>query len=131
MCLSPTLSDAGFLLRLAVLRWGQRRPQVDSGLYNSLYPQSQIDALVSVSLCIPMSSGIKVKVQVKVKSLSCVQLFVTPWTVAYQAPWSMGFSRHEYWSGLPFPSPADPVVWTILIVKYQVPAWSEGVRSSH
>ena len=38
------------------------------------------------------------------KSLSYVRLFVTPWTVAYQAPLSMGFSRHEYWSGLPFPS---------------------------
>ena len=45
--------------------------------------------------------------KVKVKSLSCVQLFVTPWTVAYQAPPSMGFSRQEYWSGLPFPSPED------------------------
>ena len=41
----------------------------------------------------------------KVKSLSRVLLFVTPWTVAYQAPPSMGFSRQEYWSGLPFPSP--------------------------
>ena len=41
----------------------------------------------------------------KVKSLSCVQLFVTPWTVAHQAPLSRGFSRQEYWSGLPFPSP--------------------------
>ena len=38
--------------------------------------------------------------------LSCVQLFVTPWTVAIQAPLSMGFSRQEYWSGLQFPSPA-------------------------
>ena len=43
--------------------------------------------------------------EVKVKSLSRVWLFVTPWTVAYQAPLSMGFSRQEYWSGLPFPSP--------------------------
>ena len=40
-------------------------------------------------------------------SLSRVQLFVTPWTIAYQAPLSMGFSRQEYWSGLPFPSPGD------------------------
>ena len=45
--------------------------------------------------------------KVKVKSLSCIWLFATPWTVAYQAPPSMGFSRHEYWSGLPFPSPGD------------------------
>ena len=47
------------------------------------------------------------KVKVKVKSLSHVQLFATLWTVAYQAPPSMGFSRQEYWSGLPFPSPGD------------------------
>ena len=45
------------------------------------------------------------KWKVKVKSLSCVRLLVTPWTAAYQAPPSMGFSRQEYWSGLPFPSP--------------------------
>ena len=41
------------------------------------------------------------------KSLRRVQLLVTPWTVAYQAPPSMGFSRQEYWSALPFPSPGD------------------------
>ena len=43
----------------------------------------------------------------EVKSLSRVRLFATPWTVAYQAPQSMDFSRQEYWSGLPFPSPQD------------------------
>ena len=43
----------------------------------------------------------------EVKSLSRVQLFATPWTVAYQAPPSMGFSGQEYWSGWPFPSPGD------------------------
>ena len=43
----------------------------------------------------------------KVKSLSRTQLFATPWTIAQQAPPSMGFSRQEYWSGLPFPSPED------------------------
>ena len=42
---------------------------------------------------------------VKVKSLSHVRLFATTWTVACQALLSMGFSRQEYWSGLPFPSP--------------------------
>ena len=51
--------------------------------------------------------GSPVNVKLKVKSLSRVQLFATPWTVAYQAPPSMGFSRQEYWSGLPFPSPED------------------------
>ena len=41
------------------------------------------------------------------KALQCVRLFVTPWTVAHQAPLSMGFSRQEYYSGLPFSPPGD------------------------
>ena len=41
------------------------------------------------------------------KSFSHVQLFVTPWSVACQTPPSIGFSRQEYWNGLPFPSPGD------------------------
>ena len=45
--------------------------------------------------------------KVKVKSFSLVRLFATSRTVAYQAPLSMGLSRQEYWSGLPFPSPGD------------------------
>ena len=44
------------------------------------------------------------KWKVKVKSLSCARLLATPWTAAYQAPPSMGFSRQEYWSGVPLPS---------------------------
>ena len=47
------------------------------------------------------------KWKVKVKSLSRVRLFATPWTAARQAPLSMGFSRQEYWSGVPSPSPTD------------------------
>ena len=47
------------------------------------------------------------KWNMKVKSLSHVRLLVTPWTSAYQAPASIGFSRQEYWSGLPFPSPEE------------------------
>ena len=50
-----------------------------------------------------LNKGLKVKV----KSLSCVRLFATPWTIAHQVPLFMGFSRQEYWSGLPFPSPGD------------------------
>ena len=45
--------------------------------------------------------------KVKVKSLSRVRLLVTPWTVAYQAPLTMRFSRQGYWTGLSFPSPGD------------------------
>ena len=46
------------------------------------------------------------KWKVKVKTLSCVWLLATPWTAAHQAPPSMGFSRQEYWSGVPLPSPS-------------------------
>ena len=52
------------------------------------------------------------KVKMKVKSLSRIRLLATPWTAAYQAPPSVGFSRQEYWSGVPLPSP----VWYIGIV---------------
>ena len=53
-------------------------------------------------VAIPFSSAWKWKV--KVKLFSCVRLCATPWTAAYQAPPSMGFSRQEYWSGVPLPS---------------------------
>ena len=49
------------------------------------------------------------KWKVKVKSLSRVRLLATPWTAAYQAPPSMGFSRQKYWSGVPLPSPVQPL----------------------
>ena len=59
--------------------------------------------------CCALNSTVRgtLKVKVKVKSLSRVLLFATPWTVAYQAPPSMGFSRQEYWSRVPFPSAGD------------------------
>jgi len=53
------------------------------------------------------------KWKVKVKSLSPVRLFATPWTAAYQAPQFMGFSRQEYWSGVPLPSPSVSIDWRI------------------
>ena len=51
----------------------------------------------------------------KMKSLSRVRLLATPWTAAYQVPQSMGFSRQEYWSGVPLPSP----IWGIVRVNFQ------------
>ena len=57
----------------------------------------------SQSILKEISPGCSLEKKVKVKSLSRVRLFVTPWTVAYQAPPSMGFSRQECWSGVPFP----------------------------
>ena len=56
------------------------------------------------------------KWKVKVKSLSRVWLLATPWTAAYQAPPSMGFSRQEYWSGVPLPSPSPQLLVTISIL---------------
>ena len=61
------------------------------------------------------------KWKVKVKMLSCVQLFATAWTAAYQAPPSMGFSRQEYWSGVPLPSRVTVlqsliIYWTIHLI---------------
>ena len=54
------------------------------------------------------------KWKVKVKSLSRVRLFATPWTADYQAPPSMGFSRQEYWSGVPLPSPdSAQLTWKV------------------
>ena len=53
------------------------------------------------------SAGSSPQVLRKCHSLSRVQLFVAPWTVAHQIPLSIGFSRPEHWSGLPFPSPGD------------------------
>ena len=63
------------------------------------------------------------KWKVKVKSLSCIWLFTTPWTTAYQAPLSMGFSRQDSWSGVPLPSPKESwaqknwCFWTLFLDK--------------
>ena len=66
------------------------------------------------------------KWKVKVKSLSRVPLFATPWALAYQAPPSMGFSRQEYWSGLLFPSPGDLPDPGIEPVSFMSPALASG-----
>ena len=62
------------------------------------------------------------KWKVKVKSLSCVRLFVTPWTAAYQTPPSTGFSRQEYWSGVPLPSPKQLTTSDYLRSKFGIHA---------
>ena len=79
------------------------------------------------------------KWKVKVKLSSRVQLLATPWTAAYQAPPSMGFSRLEYWSGVPLPSPAQPyrkqmegcqyLTWICRIkIRYQLPCLIRYLR---
>ena len=65
------------------------------------------------------------KWKVKVKTLSRVWLFATPWTTAYQAPLSMGFSRQEYWSGVPLPSPRWKTVFLKMVLQLPLnfPLW--------
>ena len=64
------------------------------------------------------------KWKVKVKSLSHVRPSATPWTAAYQAPLSMGFSRQEYWSEVPLPSPKRSLVFPILLFSSISLHWS-------
>ena len=77
---------------------------IDSSPSGSSVPEI-LQARVLEGVAIVFSNAQKWKV--KVKALSRVWLFETPWTVAYQAPPSMGFSRQEYWSGVPLPSPGN------------------------
>ena len=67
--------------------------------FKTLYPSSNFSLKPTVCTAVGYF--------IAVESLSCVQLCVTPWTASRQAPPSMGFSRQEYWSGLPHPSPGD------------------------
>ena len=71
--------------------------------------------------------------KVKMKSLSRALLLVTPWTAAHQAPPSMGFSRQEYWSGVPLPSPRGPLVplYFLLIKWYHQHIWGYWYFSWH
>ena len=105
------------LFKMSAVRSGLLLSQgEDSGrVMTSVNSQSlSLCVCLSVHLCVFLSLSLSVShthththTHEWVKSLSHVQLFVTPWTVAHQAPLSMGFSRQEYWSGLTFPSPGD------------------------
>ena len=77
---------------------------IDSSPPGSLVP-GILQARTLEWAAIAFSNACKWKVKVKLKSLSRVRLLATPWTAAHQAPQSMGFSRQEYWSGVPLPSP--------------------------
>ena len=99
-CSLPGSSVHG-ILQARILEWvaisysrGSSQPRNQAGGS----PALQADSL---------PAELPVKPRLKVKSLSRVRLFVTLWTVAYQAPLSVGFSRQEYWTGLPFPFPGD------------------------
>ena len=80
--------------------------------------------------------------KVKVKSLSRVRLLATPWTAAYQAPPSVGFSRQEYWSGVPLPSQLHlnpsgytqckcfPITWGLPALPQSGTTWGHGKKKS-
>ena len=67
---------------------------------------------------VAISSSNAWKWKVKVKSLSCVRLLATPWTAAYQSPLTMGFSRQEYWSGVPLPDSSICHLWCTPIARW-------------
>ena len=79
-------------------------------------------------VAISFSSACKWKV--KVKSFSHIQLFKTPWTAAYQAPLPMGFSRQEYWSGVPLPSlKTNPREYQIVRTQTKETTWIQDPAS--
>ena len=94
------------LLLLLLLKSLQSCPTLCNPI-DGLLPGSHVPGILQARtlewVAISFSNAYKWKV--KVKSLSRVRLLATPWTAAYQAPPSMGFSRQEYWSGVPLPSP--------------------------
>ena len=82
----------------------QRRPTYHQEVYKNM---------LSFSVCV-------------LSCFSCVQPFVTHWTVVFQAPLSMGFSRREYWSGLPFPPPRDLPYWGMEPCLLCLQHWQSG-----
>ena len=97
-------------------------------LLQGIFPTQGLNLCLLHSL--PLSHlGIPV-VKVKVKLLSRIRLFANPWTVAYQASPSMGFSRQEYWSGLPFPSPYSEVKGWFFSLKsqYRMPTFAISIN---
>ena len=83
---------------------GKKKRKGEREKYNySIYGKGQEDIYLCVCVCVCVC----VRARVYVQSLSCVRLFVTTWAVTHQAPLSMGFSRQEYWSGMPCSSPGD------------------------
>ena len=68
-------------------------------------------------MCVSLQAHYSVRMLLLLSRFSHVRLCATPWTAAYQAPLSMGFSRQEYWSGVPLPSPIHLTIYKIIINK--------------
>ena len=106
------LQQLGWTWRVICLEQWVRERQICFHLYLDSKKYSNWTSITKRKLTdtenrLQVARGEKGRKKVKVKSLSHVRLSVTPWTVAYQASQSMGFSRQDYWIGLPFPSPGD------------------------
>ena len=93
--------EEGMATHSSILAWGIPWTEEPGGLQSM-----RLQRLRKEGSDLAVSDLIEVKWS-EMKSLSRVRLFATPWTLAYQAPPSLGFSRQEYWTGLPFPSPGD------------------------
>ena len=87
--------------------WATETGQWITAQFNNNIILQIISCLKRIRSNISLFFKLKCTITVKVKLLSRVRLFATPWTVAHQAPESMEFSSQDYWSGLPFPSPGD------------------------
>ena len=101
---SSTFTVISLLLLLSLQLWPTLCDPIDVSPPGSHAPgilQARTLEWVAISFCNAR------KWKVKVKSLSHVRLLASPWTAAYKAPPSMGFSRQEYWSGVPLPSPSN------------------------
>ena len=99
---SPWGSSVRWLLQARMLKWVSI-----SFSRESSWPRDWTQVFCIAGRCFNLWATREALWKVKVKLLSHVWLFVTPWTVAHQAPPLTGLSRQEYWSGLPFPSPGD------------------------
>ena len=118
------------LIHYLAAKWLQSCPALCDPIDGS-QPGSPVPGILQARLLewVAISFSNAWKWKVKVKSLSRVRLFATPGTAAHQAPLSMGFSRHEYWSGVPLPS----LNWVINspILYYKPKALSLNIFSTH
>ena len=108
VCPQNIMEPQCFGFQWVISLWGLVRMQTQglaAGLLNQSPCEQNLEICIFNWLSRRFFYQLVYEKKVKVKLLGHVQLFATPWTVAYQAPQSMEFSRQEYWSGLPFPSP--------------------------
>ena len=89
----------------AAAKWLQSCPALCNPI-DDTPPGSSVPGILQARTLERVATSFSNAWKVKAKSLSRVRLLATPWTTAYQAPLSMGFSRQEYWSGVPLPSPS-------------------------